>query len=155
MKIRLIALMVFVVCNVAVADDAEDAGAKLYEYFATFNDKDIQKVANYIYSTPVHIGGGAGHRVLATPDAAVENLTGLYKQLDAQGWVESRISDLKICVASETLALVDTRYSRLDKEGNVIPPAIRTTLYVLQKIEGDWRVVAFYGHDNEMRPACA
>lgn len=155
MKIRFIALMVFVVCNVAVADDAEDAGAKLYEYFATFNDKDIQKVANYIYSTPVHIGGGAGHRVLATPDAAVENLTGLYKQLDAQGWVESRISDLKICVASETLALVDTRYSRLDKEGNVIPPAIRTTLYVLQKIEGDWRIVAFYGHDNEMRPACA
>lgn len=154
MKIRIIALLVFVVCNVAIADDADDAGAKLYEYFATFNERDIQKVANYIYSTPVHVGGGAGHRVLATPDAAVENLTGLYKQLDTQGWVESRISDLKICVASETLALVDTRYSRIDKEGNVIPPAIRTTLYVLQKIEGDWRVVAFYGHDNDSRPAC-
>jgi len=154
MKIRIIALLIFVVCNVAVADDADDAGAKLYEYFATFNERDIQKVANYIYSTPVHVGGGAGHRVLATPDAAVENLTGLYKQLDTQGWVESRISDLKICVASETLALVDTRYSRIDKDGNVIPPAIRTTLYVLQKIEGDWRVVAFYGHDNALRPAC-
>jgi hypothetical protein len=154
MKIRIIALLMFAVCNVAIADDAEDAGAKLYEYFATFNEKDIQKVANYIYSTPVHVGGGAGHRVLATPDAAVENLTGLYKQLDTQGWVESRISDLKICVASETLALVDTRYSRIDKEGNAILPAIRTTLYVLQKIESDWRVVAFYGHDNDMRPAC-
>jgi hypothetical protein len=154
MKIRIIALLMFTVCNVAIADEAEDAGAKLYEYFATFNEKDIQKVANYIYSTPVHVGGGAGHRVLATPDAAVENLTGLYKQLDTQGWVESRISDLEICVASETLALVDTRYSRIDKEGNAIPPAIRTTLYVLQKIEGDWRVVAFYGHDNDMRPAC-
>ena len=154
MKIRIITLIIFVVCNVAVADDAEDAGAKLYEYFATFNEKDIRKVANEIYSTPVHIGGGAGHRVLATPDAAVENLTGLYKQLEEQGWVESKISDLKICVASETLALVDTRYSRLDNEGNAIPPAIRTTLYVLQKIEGDWRVVAFYGHDNDMRPGC-
>ena len=154
MKIRIIALLIFVICNVAVADDADDAGAKLYEYFATFNERDIQKVANEIYSTPVHIGGGAGHRVLATPDAAVENLTGLYKQLEAQGWVESKISDLKICVASETLALVDTRYSRLDNEGNAIPPAIRTTLYVLQKIEGDWRVVAFYGHENDMRPGC-
>ena len=154
MKIRIIALLIFVVCNVAVADDAEDAGAKLYEYFATFNEKDIQKVANYIYSTPVHIGGGAGHRVLASPEAAVENLTGLYEQIEAQGWVESKISDLKICIASETLALVDTRYSRIDNEGNAIPPAIRTTLYVLQKLEGDWRVVAFYGHNNEMRPAC-
>jgi len=154
MKIKTIALLIFVACNVAVADDAEDAGAKLYEYFATFNEKNIQKVANYIYSTPVHIGGGAGHRVLATPDAAVENLTGLYKQIEAQGWVESKIDDLEICVASETLALVDTRYSRIDKEGNAIPPAIRTTLYVLQKIDGDWRIVAFYGHDNESRPAC-
>ena len=154
MKIRTIALLAFVVCNVAIADDAEEAGAKLYEYFATFNDKDIQKVANHIYSTPVHIGGGTSHRVLATPDAAVENLTGLYKQIEAQGWVESKISDLKICVASDSLALVDTRYSRLDNDGNAIPPAIRTTLYVLQKIEGDWRIVAFYGHDNDMRPGC-
>lgn len=138
----------------ALADDADDAGAKLYEYFATFNEKDAQKVANTIYSTPVHIGGGSGHRILADPDAAVENLTSLYEQIEAQGWVESKISDLKICLASESLALVDTRYSRIDKAGNAIPPVIRTTLYVLQKIDDDWRIVAFYGHDNDKRPAC-
>ena len=138
----------------ALADDADDAGAKLYEYFAAFNQKDAHKVANTIYSTPVHIGGGSGHRVLADADAAVENLTNLYEQIEAQGWVESKISDLKICLASASLALVDTRYSRIDKSGNAIPPAIRTTLYVLQKIDGDWRIVAFYGHDNDKRPAC-
>ena len=154
MRIKMIALFAFIVCNVAIADDAKDAGAKLYEYFATFNEKDVHKVANQVYSTPVHIGGGSGHRVLTDPDAAVENLTNLYEQIEAQGWVESRISDLKICLASESLALVDTRYSRIDNEGNAIPPAIRTTLYVLQKIDGDWRIVAFYGHDNDKRPAC-
>ena len=154
MRRKFITLVAFIVCNAAIADDAEDAGAKLYEYFATFNEKNVQKVANQIYSTPVHIGGGAGHRVLASPDAAVENLTGLYQQIEAQGWVESKISDLEICVASESLALVDTRYSRIDNEGNAIPPEIRTTLYVLQKIEGDWRIVAFYGHNNELRPGC-
>ena len=138
----------------ALADDADDAGAKLYEYFATFNHKDAQKVANTIYSTPVHIGGGSGHRILADPESAVENLNNLYEQIEAQGWVESKISDLKICLASENLALVDTRYSRIDKAGNAIPPAIRTTLYVLQKIDGNWRIVAFYGHDNDKRPAC-
>ena len=42
------------------ADDADDASAKLQEYFALFNAKDTEKVATYIYSTPVHIGGGAG-----------------------------------------------------------------------------------------------
>ena len=111
-------------------------------------------MANTIYSTPVHIGGGSGHRVLADADAAVENLTSLYAQIEAQGWVESKIHDLKICLASASLALVDTRYSRIDNEGNAIPPAIRTTLYVLQKIDGNWRIVAFYGHDNDKRIAC-
>jgi len=154
MKISIFALLAFIPCNVVFADAAADAGAKLYEYFATFNQKDAHKVANTIYSTPVHIGGGSGHRVLADADAAVENLTSLYEQIEAQGWVESKISDLKICLASASLALVDTRYSRIDKSGNAIPPAIRTTLYVLQKIDGDWRIVAFYGHDNDKRPAC-
>jgi ketosteroid isomerase-like protein len=137
-----------------LADDAEDAGAKLYEYFAEFNEKDIKTIANHIYSTPVHIGGGTGHRVFTSPADAVRNLTGLYEQIEAQGWVESRIDDLKVCVASETLALVDTRYSRIDQDGKPIPPAIRTTVYVLQKIDGDWRIVAFYGHDNDRRPSC-
>ena len=138
----------------ALASDAEDAEAKLYEYFEVFNQKDAEKVANVIYSTPVHIGGGTAHRVLATPEAAVENLTNLYAQIEGQGWRESVIENLQTCVLSETLALVDTRYSRMDNDGNPIPPAIRTTLYVVQKIDGDWRIVAFYGHDNESRPSC-
>jgi hypothetical protein len=137
-----------------LADDAEDAGAKLHEYFAEFNEKDVTTIANQVYSTPVHIGGGTAHRVLADPDAAVANLTGLYEQIEAQGWVESRIENLQICIASETLALVDTRYSRIDHDGKPIPPAIRTTLYILQKLDGDWRIVAFHGHDNEVRPSC-
>jgi hypothetical protein len=154
MRVALTMLLALLVCNIAVADDAEDAGARLYEYFATFNEKDVHKVANEIYSTPVHIGGGSGHHVLADPAAAVENLQTLYEQIEAQGWVESKIADLKICLASDSLALVDTRYSRMDNQGNAIAPAIRTTLYVLQKIAGDWRIVAFYGHSNDKRPAC-
>lgn len=154
MKKLIIALLAIIVSAATMADDAQDAGAKLHEYFAEFNEKDIETVANHIYSTPVQIGGGTGNRVLADPAAAVENLAGLYDQIEAQGWVESKIHDLKICVPSETLALVDTRYSRMDHDGNPIPPAIRTTLYVLQKIDGEWRIVAFYGHDNDKRPSC-
>ena len=150
----LLALGLTLLSFIAMADDADDAGAKLYEYFDVFNQKDAEKVANVIYSTPVHIGGGGGHRVLADPAAAVDNLTNLYEQIEAQGWKESVIEDLKVCVLSDTLALVDTRYSRMTHDGKPIPPDIRTTLYVVQKIEGDWRIVAFYGHDNEHRPVC-
>ena len=154
MNRTIIILLATLASAITLADDAEDAGAKLHEYFAEFNEKDVVKIANHIYSTPVHIGGGTAHRVLADPDEAVANLTGLYEQIEAQGWVESRIENLKICIASETLAFVDTRYSRIDHDGNPIPPAIRTTLYILQKLAGDWRIVAFHGHDNEVRPSC-
>jgi hypothetical protein len=154
MRIKFIALVVFCSCNVAIADDAKDAGAKVHEYFDAFNARDVQKVANEIYSTPVHIGGGDGHRVLATPEAAVENLENLYEVIISRGWTESKISNLSICVASDSLALVDTQYSRLNQNGDPIPPVLRTNLYVLQKIDGAWRIVAFYGHDDDKRPAC-
>ena len=134
MKIRIIALLACMSCNVAIADNAEDAGAKLHEYFAVFNARDIQKVVNHIYSTPVHVGGGTGHSILADPAAAVANLARLYEMLDGQGWQESVIDNLKICMASDTLALVDTRYSRIDKDGEAIPPAIRSNLYDLLNI---------------------
>lgn len=154
MRKLLVMGIAFFATSGAVADDAADAGAKLYEYFAAFNEKATKKIVTTVYSTPVHIGGGSGHSVMADPEAAVQSLNSLYEQIETQGWVESRISDLKICVASPTLALVDTRYSRLDQDGKPIPPAIRTTLYVLQKIDGDWRIVSFYGHDNDKRPSC-
>jgi len=153
MRILILLFLTFAAGLVA-ADDADEAGAKLYEYFEVFNARDKEKVANHIYSTPVHIGGGTGHRVLADPDAATANLTSLYEQIEAQGWKESVIDNLEICHLSATLALVDTRYSRMDHDGEPIPPAVRTTLYVLQKIDDNWRIVAFYGHDADNRPTC-
>jgi len=137
-----------------IADDADDAGAKLHEYFDKFNEKAISYIVTNVYSTPVHIGGGTSHSMMADPEGAAESLESLYEQIEAQGWAESRISDLKICMASDTLALVDTRYSRLTAEGEAIPPAIRTTLYIVQKIEGAWKIVSFYSHDNDVRPGC-
>ena len=154
MRIAMVALLTIFSCCDAFADDAKDAGAKVHEYFSVFNARDVQKIANEIYSTPVHIGGGDGHRVLASPEAAVENLENLYEVIVDRGWKESKISSLSICVASETLALVDTQYSRLNQDGDPIPPTLRTNLYVLQKIDGAWRIVAFYGHDDNKRPAC-
>ena len=150
----LVLVIALLISTAAGADDAEDAAARLHEYFAVFNSKDTARISSEIYSTPLHIGGGEGHRVLADPAAAIANLENLYAQIEAQGWRESVIDDLKICVLSASLALVDTRYSRMTSDGEAIPPAIRTTLYVLQKLDGAWRIVAFYGHDADHRPEC-
>ena len=147
-------LAIILLSGASVADDADDASAKVYEYFEVFNAKDIPGIVNSIYSTPVHVGGGSGHRVLADDAAAIENLAGLYEMLDGQGWKESVIENVRTCLLSGTLALVDTRYSRIDHDDDPIPPAIRTNLYVVQKIDGEWRIVSFYGHDADRRPVC-
>lgn len=152
-KLVLTMMIVFAIPQAALGDD-EAAGAKLREYFAAFNEKDVDRIANKIYATPVQIGGGNGHRIYADPMDAIDNLNRLYEQIEAQGWVASRIENLEICVVSDTVALVDTRYSRFDDNGEPIAPAIRTTLYVLQKIDSNWRIVAFYGHDSDRRPTC-
>lgn len=153
---RMLVLAIVIVLSISapvIADD-EAAGAKLHQYFAAFNEKDVNRIVSSIYATPVQIGGGSGHRIYADPTEAIDNLNRLYEQIESQGWVESRIENLEVCVASDTLALVDTRYSRIGSDGKPIPPAIRTTLYVLQKIDSDWRIVAFYGHDSDRRPTC-
>jgi hypothetical protein len=137
----------------SLADAADDAAAKMHEYFAIFNEKNVFKVAHEIYATPVQVGG-IPHRIYADPDAAIENLTGLYPLIESQGWVESRILNTEVCIASANLAFVDTQFSRLDKNGDAIAPAIRRSLYVLQKHENEWRIVAFYVHDADVVPTC-
>lgn len=151
---RLLTLLLLAFTINATADDSDEAGAKIYEYFELFNARDVQTIANEIYSSPVHIGGGAGHRVYVDPAAAIESLNSFYGQLDEQGWKASVIDHLEICQLSDTLALVDTRFSRVTQDGEPIPPAVRTTLYVVQVIDGAWRIVAFYGHDADKRPSC-
>lgn len=151
---RLPTLLLIALTSVVAADDADEAGAKIHEYFELFNARDVQTIANEIYSSPVHIGGGAGHRVYADPAAAIESLNSFYGQLDEQGWKASVIDHLEVCQLSDTLALVDTRFSRVTGDGEPIPPAMRTTLYIVQVIDGAWRIVAFYGHDADKRPSC-
>jgi len=152
---RLIVLGVILLASaLSLADDANDAAAKLHEYFAVFNEKDVVRIAHEIYATPVQVGG-VPHRIYADPQEAIESLTRLYPQIESQGWVESRILDTEVCIASANLALVDTRFSRLDQNGDAIAPAIRRSMYVLQKSEDEWRIVAFYGHDTDVVPTCS
>ena len=152
---RVLTLLLVALASVAVADDADDAGARIHEYFELFNARDVETIANEIYSSPVHIGGGDSHSMYADPEAAIESLTSFYGQLDEQGWKASVIDHLEICQLSDTMALVDARFSRMTQDDEPIPPAVRTTLYVVQKIEGRWGIVAFYGHDADKRPSCS
>ena len=150
----MLGLTLLLTTGAAYADDALEAAAKIHEYFAAFNDKDTARVSTEIYASPVHIGGAGGNRVLATPSDAVANLENLYGQIEAQGWVESVIDRIESCVLSDGLVFADVIYSRIDDDGEPIPPAVRTNVYVLRETEDGWRIIAFYGHDNDKGLDC-
>tara|TARA_B100001750_G_scaffold179475_1_gene147834 strand:+ start:102 stop:566 length:465 start_codon:yes stop_codon:yes gene_type:complete len=133
---------------------ADDASAKIYEYFGVFNDKDLEQIANNIYAMPLLVGGGEGHLVWNDAESATNSLRNTYKEIESRGWKASVIDNTKTCTLSANLALVDVKFSRMNGEGKAIPPEIRTTLYVLKKTAEGWRIIAFFGHDSDHRPSC-
>jgi hypothetical protein len=104
-------LLALLACTYAGADDAADAEAKIREYFDAFNAQDIDSITRDVYSIPVHIANQAGHRAYITGKDAATSLAGLYEQIEEQGWVESVIREVNVCV----IALA---YRRLLRQGS-------------------------------------
>ena len=152
-KVFLSTLMLFA-WTAAGADDAADAEAKIREYFAVFNSKDVQEIARNIYSIPVHIANQSGHRAYITTGDAERSLQNLYEQIESQGWAKSVIQEVDVCVVSAGLAFAEVRYTRDKANGEAITPGLRTNIYVVQKLPPGWRIVAFYSKDVDRRLSC-
>ena len=153
-KSPILLILIILIGSLSHADDANDASNKIHEYFDVFNTKELEEIANYIYSTPLLVGGGDGQIVWNDPASAINSLKNTYKNIESRGWKESVIDNTKTCLLSDNLALVDVKFSRIKANGEAIPPEIRTTLYVLQKIANEWRIIAFFGHGADSRPSC-
>jgi hypothetical protein len=156
MKNAIVAAMAFLrASSVAVADDRTEAEAKVRQYFDVFNAKDVDGILEKIYSIPVHIGNSSGHRAYHTEDDARSSLTGLYKQIEGQGWVRSVISDVDACGIADGLVFAEVTYTRDKSDGTAIAPGLRSNVYVLQKLDTGWRITAFYSRDMDKGLACA
>lgn len=136
----------------ASADDAVEA--HMMAYFERFNARDIDSIVSEIYAMPLQIGSAGTHRVLADEAAARSNLESLYRQLDEQRWARSVISRVEVCVLADGLALADTIYARIDRDGRAIPPDVRTNVYILRRQAEGWRIVSFYGRDADRPLGC-
>lgn len=147
MKPSIVVLACLLAGATAVADDAAEAEAKVREYFDVFNTKDIDRILESIYSMPTHIGNSSGHRAYVTEDDARSSLTGLYEQIESQGWVRSVITDVEPCAITDSLVFAVVTYTRDKADGSAIAPGLRSNVYVLQKLEPGWRITAFYSRD--------
>ena len=65
---------------------ADDASAKIYEYFGVFNDKDLEQITNNIYAMPLLVGGGEGHLVWNDAKSATNSLRNTYKEIESRGY---------------------------------------------------------------------
>ena len=151
---RSVALLLLFVAGTASADSHGEVEAHMLKYFDRFNARDVETIAEEVYAMPLQIAGESVNRTLADADAARASLVNLYRQLDQQRWAASVISRVDVCLLAEGLAFADTIYSRIDEDGDAIPPAVRTNVYVLRKQDGGWRIIAFYLRDADKPPAC-
>jgi ketosteroid isomerase-like protein len=140
--------------GIAASDDRSEAEAKVREYFDLFNARDVDAIVERVYSTPVHVASTDGHRAYVTGDDARSSLAGLYRQIEAQGWVRSVIREVKPCAVSEGLVFAEVNYTRDKADGQPIAPGLRSNVYVLQKLEPGWRITAFYGRDPDKGLDC-
>ena len=154
MKRGMLVLLAALSLNVAAADNVEAAKAKMMEYFDAFGKNDLQRIVTEIYAPSVQMVVRAGHQVLPTPEAALAGLTGFRNGLVARGWVEFRFDNMETCEISDNLVLLDTQYASVFKRGSETSEMMSTMLYVLHKIDGEWRIVAYYDHDHDKRPTC-
>jgi hypothetical protein len=154
MKKTILALLLILTPGIAAADDAADAEAKVREYFDAFNEKDVDGIVERIYSMPVHVASGSGHRAYVTAEDARSSLAALYEQIEAQGWVKSVIREVKPCVVADGLVFAEVNYTRDKADGAAIAPGVRSNVYVLQKLAPGWRITAFYGRDVDKGLDC-
>jgi hypothetical protein len=153
-KTLILSTLMLFAWTAAGADDAADAEAKIREYFDVFNAKDAQKIAQTVYSVPLHIANQTGHRAYITAADAVSSLQNLYEQIESQGWAKSVIQDVDVCIVTEGLAFAEVRYTRNKANGEAIAPGIRTNIYVVQELPPGWRIVAFYSKDVDRKLSC-
>jgi len=93
--------------------------------------------------------------VLVTPAEVFEYLDAFRRQISSDGWVEFRIEKLLACEPSDTLVLLETQYSGIYKEDPDNPGMSSTLMHVLQKIDDNWRIIAYYDYDRDKRPNCS
>ena len=138
-----------------VMSKSESEVKKLFNEFITaFNARDSEKITSNFLRAPLTLREGDNVTLVTTPEDAIRTLDHLFDQIEQKGWKESKVIGVDLCEISETLVFLDNEYSRLKEDGSAIEPAIRKTLQVWQKLNDEWRIVAFYFHDPSVRIGC-
>jgi hypothetical protein len=138
---------VFALCSVsaAMADErAADVEAFMEEYLRLWNAGDSATI------TAKMMRFDGPH-----PFATQAGLQAEFDRLKASGYSHSKNLGIKGCWISATQALVELRYSRVKVDGTVMPPAERSTLYVVRKTPDGLRISSLMPMNPSTKVTCS
>ena len=153
MRILAVSLMLLI-SSTAISQPEADVQLRFEEYMAVFNAQDSERIARQFLSHPMTIRSGESVTTLNSVDESLQFMAQYFSQLKQLGWTNSIVRATDVCAISDAIVFLDNEYSRLKSDGTAIEPAVRRTLQVWQRVEGEWRIAAFYFHDEDIRVGC-
>ena len=135
--------------STVASDETRQAEIELMfgQYIDTFSQAKWESVDDF-WHTPGWFAMGSGSIHLAD-DVAVQTLyRDLLQQLRQDGYSHSDLIDSELEFFNVSCALLRISYTRLDRDGEVMPPVLRKTNYLLLEKDGRWGINTMISVDS-------
>lgn len=137
-------MLAFILAGATVAHGSEAPNAEsaaldvMNEFMRTFNDSDVEGVADTLVYPHVRLASGQV-RIFEDRDAFVDGMD-MAAFASSTGWRRSRWDDMEIIQGSASKVHVRVRFSRFDEHDQVL--ASYDSLYVVEQVNGRWGIRA-------------
>ena len=133
----------------------KEVTAHMQRYTELFNEEQSEAIATEIYEAPVLLPRPLDElpAIAQTPRALQELYTNLFQSVRSKGWKRSVVHDMRVRIAGTHMAFVEMTFSRLQANGEAIPPARRIANYIVLKRDIGWRLISVSSQPEPESPA--
>jgi hypothetical protein len=150
MKRVIFLVLAWSAAGTALAQNSDALRALLDKHLTLFSGEQSKQIAEETIGTPALFQDLA----LLTPTDTEALFGALFENIKSRGWARSVALNVDVCELGQGLALLALNYSRLQDDGEAIPPRVRGELYLLRELDTGWRIVAVFGRDPDITVSC-
>lgn len=115
-------------------------------YAEAFHSFEPARIAPF-YATPMTLIGKDGVQLIVDLESMAPSIDAVKQMLDAKGYARSEEPRFSVRLLDDNLAMVSSRWRRLDAQGNAIQDF--GALYVLHRQNGGWKIRSAVLHRPE------
>ena len=116
------------------------------DYVAYYSRADVDRIVAEVFSAPFSLIQASGTTTFETAADVSAFLTQTFAKLRESGYGESKLNHFEVCRVHGDLAVVETNYTRYQRDGAVMGSEGRAATYVLRRTADGLRIVAVIPH---------